>query len=118
MTSPTFRLFSYGTLRQREVQMALFGRELDGEPDILRGFVLSKVAIDDPDVVATSGSAEHPILRRSDGPGEDIPGMVFTLSADELLQADAYETSAYARIEAPLKSGRRAFVYVEAERDG
>lgn len=114
MSPPTFRLFSYGTLRQREVQMALFGRELEGEADILCGFVLSTVAIDDPDVVMKSGSAEHPILRRSDGAGEEIPGTVFTVSAEELLQADAYETSAYARIEASLKSGRRAFVYVEA----
>ena len=27
-------LFSYGTLRQREVQLATFGRELDGEDEL------------------------------------------------------------------------------------
>ena len=33
----TIRLLSYGTLQQREVQLANYGRELEGEADVLRG---------------------------------------------------------------------------------
>ena len=35
--SGVHRLFSYGTLRQREVQMARFGRELNGRPGAKAG---------------------------------------------------------------------------------
>jgi gamma-glutamylcyclotransferase (GGCT)/AIG2-like uncharacterized protein YtfP len=104
-------LFSYGTLRQREVQLATFGRELAGEPDVLSGYVLSTVLIRDPDVVSTSGLAEHLILRPGDGV---IDGVAFALTPEELAAADSYETDDYARVEATLRSGRRAFVYVAA----
>jgi len=106
-------LFAYGTLRQREVQLAVFGRELTGEPDALTGFELSTVTIGDPEVVATSGLAEHLILRRSDI-GEEITGVAYSVDEADLIKADAYETSAYQRTKATLKSGRRAFVYVAA----
>lgn len=104
-------LFSYGTLRQREVQLATFGRELEGEPDTLEGYVLSTVLIGDPDVVATSGLAEHLILKPGDGL---IEGVAFAVTPEELARADTYETADYQRVEAVLKSGRRAFVYVAA----
>lgn len=109
--SGTFWLFSYGTLRQREVQLATFGRELAGEPDVLEGYELGTVLIRDPDVVSTSGLAEHLILRPGDGA---IEGVACAVTAEELVAADGYETSDYERIEATLKSGRRAFVYVAA----
>lgn len=106
-----FWLFSYGTLRQREVQLAVFGREVAGEADVLTGFVLSTVIIKDPGVVETSGLAEHLILRPG-GPGDEIAGMAFAVTEADLARADDYETDDYVRIETVLKSGRRAFVYV------
>lgn len=109
--SQTVRLFSYGTLRQREVQLATFGRELAGEPDGLEGWVLGTVLIRDPDVVSTSGLAEHLILRRGNGV---IEGVAFELTDEELAAADGYETDDYARVEVTLRSGRRAFAYVAA----
>jgi len=36
-------LFSYGTLRQPEVQRATFGREIDGRPDAIVGYDLAYV---------------------------------------------------------------------------
>ena len=110
--SETCWLFSYGTLRQREVQLATFGRELEGEPDVLEGYELGSVLIRDADVVSTSGLAEHLILRPGVG---EIEGMAFAVTAAELAASDGYETSDYKRVEAILKSGRRAFVYVEAD---
>ena len=54
---PPTRLFSYGTLRDRAVQLANFGRELRGSPDSLPGFSTSFIPIRDPVVVQTSGKA-------------------------------------------------------------
>lgn len=108
------RLFSYGTLRQPEVQRSVFGRELAGEPDALPGFVLDTILITDPDVVATSGSERHLILRRQDG-APPVPGAALAIAEADLALADAYETDAYQRITVTLASGRTAFVYVAQE---
>jgi hypothetical protein len=43
-----------------------------------------------------------------------VAGVVLLLTEAELDATDAYEDRAYARIEAALESGRRAFVYVDA----
>ena len=107
-------LFSYGTLRQREVQLATYGRALDGAPDFLAGYRLIDVAIDDPHVVTLSGKAVHTIARATGNPADRISGMVFELTAAELAATDAYEVDAYTRVEVTLGSGRTAFVYVEA----
>ena len=107
-------LFSYGTLRQPEVQLANYGRRLDGEPDLLIGYRLEPLLIDDPHVVEMSGKAVHTIARATGNPADRISGMVFELSEAELRSTDAYETKAYSRIAARLESGRTAFVYVAA----
>ena len=44
-------LFSYGTLRDPQVQLDTFGRLLTGEMDELVGFEPSRVKIEDPDLV-------------------------------------------------------------------
>ena len=106
------RLFSYGTLRQPNVQRATFGRLLEGRPDALVGYALAPLAITDPAVVATSGSAIHSIARRTGGPGDIVEGVVFTITPAELEAADRYEVDAYARVLARLASGAEAFVYV------
>lgn len=105
-------LFSYGTLRQREVQLSTFGRELDGRADAIVGFVLDYLTITDPHVVAVSGSDRHPILRPSDSPAAHVAGTVFAISPDELAAADEYEVDAYRRVSVPLASGADAWVYV------
>lgn len=107
-------LFSYGTLRQPEVQLATFGRELDGSPDAIVGYDLHYVTITDPHVVATSGSDRHPILRPSRRADAHVDGTVFAISATELAAADDYEVDDYRRISVPLRSGRRAWVYAFA----
>ena len=108
-------LFSYGTLRQANVQLATFGRLLEGRADALAGFALSPLEIDEPEVIATSGSALHTIARPTGDPDDLIPGIVFALTEEELAAADRYEVDACTRIEARLASGARAFVYVGAE---
>ena len=107
-------LFSYGTLQQPEVQLANYGRELDGEPDALLGYRLEPVVIDDPNVVEVSGKAVHAIARATGNVTDRVAGTVFELSEAELRSTDAYETRAYSRIEVSLELGRSAFAYVAA----
>ncbi|WP_113975046.1 gamma-glutamylcyclotransferase family protein [Nocardia puris] len=106
-------LFSYGTLRQPEVQRTVFGRELDGRPDEITGYSLGEVLITDPAVIAASGSAVHPVLRPAPS-AAGIPGTVFTIDAHDLAAADAYEVDDYTRVLVPLRSGAKAWVYVLA----
>jgi gamma-glutamylcyclotransferase (GGCT)/AIG2-like uncharacterized protein YtfP len=112
--SAAHRLFSYGTLRQSEVQLDRFGRILSGQPDALPGFRVEFVTITDPEVVATSGSDRHPLVVASDDPGDAVEGLVFEITDAELAAADAYEVDDYARQEVELRSGTRAWAYLGA----
>jgi hypothetical protein len=110
--APTVRLFAYGTLQQRDVQLATYGRLLEGAPDVLAGFRLERLSITDPDVVRLSGKAVHSIARRSGDLTDRIPGVTFLLTGDELAATDRYEVDVYARVEVTLISGAVAFAYV------
>lgn len=110
------KLFSYGTLQQEGVQLATFGRPLIGAADALVGYRQSMVAIDDPEVVRTSGKTHHPIVAFTGDSADRVPGAVFEITEAELAQADAYEVAAYVRVKAPLASGLEAWVYVDARR--
>ena len=114
MAEPEVLLFSYGTLQQPEVQLATFGRRLDGHPDAVVGHDLDWVTIRDPHVIATSGSDRHPVLVASDRPGAAVEGTVLAITAAELAAADDYEVDDYVRVLVPLRSGRRAWVYALA----
>lgn len=105
-------LFSYGRLRQRDVQLSTFGRELDGRPDAIVGYDLDYITITDRHVIATSGSDRHPILKPTNGADAAVEGTVFAISEAELAAADEYEVDNYRRIAVPLRSGDQAWVYV------
>lgn len=107
-------LFSYGTLRHDAVQLALFGRLLEGRADSLPGYRLGFVEIRDPAVISTSGSTRHLIVRATGDPADAVSGAAFRISRAELAAADAYEVAEYSRIESTLASGIAAFVYVDA----
>lgn len=107
-------LFSYGTLQLDSVQLASFGRLLEGEADALLGWRRDWLEITDPAVLAASGERFHPVVSRSDDAADTVEGMVFRINADELAAADRYEVSDYVRVLASLRSGRQAWVYVRA----
>lgn len=111
--APTELLFSYGTLQLEPVQRATVGRTLAGTADALPGFERATVAIEDPAVVATSGATHHPIVRFTGRPSDVVEGTVFAITPDELRQADRYEVAAYTRVAVVLRSGVRAWVYVD-----
>ena len=114
MASEMEQLFSYGTLQQADVQLATFGRLLDGRPERLPGYRLSLLAIDDAQVVATSGKTHHPIASRSGKAADSVAGAVLAISSEELRQADGYEVAAYRRERVTLASGAQAWAYVDA----
>lgn len=107
-------LFSYGTLQDKAVQLANFGRELLGQHDAMLGYSQSWVEITDPAVLATSGKTHHPIVAPTTEKGCSVEGMVFQISEQELTAADAYEVSDYKRVSVSLASGLTAWVYVQA----
>ncbi|TFF13077.1 gamma-glutamylcyclotransferase [Pseudomonas sp. BCA14] len=107
-------LFSYGTLQDKAVQLANFGRELAGQHDAMLGYSQSWVEITDPAVLAASGKTHHPIVAPTTENGRSVEGMVFQISEQELAAADAYEVSDYKRVSVPLVSGLTAWVYVQA----
>ena len=107
-------LFSYGTLQNTPVQVETFGRELDGSKDQLLGYRLEMVEIKDADVVELSGESHHPIAINTGNDADQIDGMVFEITAEELAQSDEYEVDDYKRVMGKMKSGKSAWVYVSA----
>ena len=106
-------LFSYGTLQQEEVQLATFGRLLNGHSDELVGYEPALVKIEDPQVVATLGKTHHANAKFNGNEGSRVPGMVFEITDAELTGVDEYEdTFFYRRVVARLGSGEQAWVYV------
>ncbi|WP_140986122.1 gamma-glutamylcyclotransferase family protein [Asticcacaulis tiandongensis] len=107
-------LFSYGTLQLEPVQMATFGRRLEGQADAMTGWFMDQLEITDPEVLKTSGERFHPVAKETGKAQDEIAGKVFRITPEELAHADAYEVSDYKRVEVTLKSGERAWVYVKA----
>lgn len=107
-------LFSYGTLQKERVQLETFGRLLKGEQDVLAGYKLSSIEITDPEVLASSEQQYHLIAIPTGADTDTIQGVIFEISMEELLSADAYEAEDYKRVKEKFKSGNEAWVYVTA----
>jgi gamma-glutamylcyclotransferase (GGCT)/AIG2-like uncharacterized protein YtfP len=106
-------LFSYGTLRQEDVQLSTFGRLLQGAPDELVGFEPSRVRIEDPNVLAASGETHYANVVFNGRSDSRVSGSVFEVTDAELASADRYEQDAsYERVTTVLASGKKAWVYL------
>ena len=108
-------LFSYGTLQSEAVQLATFGRKLEGRPDALAGYMLVMIEIDDQDFVAASGTAHHRNLRFTGLPSDIVEGTALSLTAEELSLSDSYEPAGYERRQVRLRSGSTAWVYIDSD---
>ena len=108
----TENLFTYGSLQTEEVQLETFGRRLEGHPDALPQYTLKTIEIQDQDFVAKSGTAIHRNLQFTGDASDYVEGTVYSVTRDELKQADAYEPEGYERLLVELKSGAKAWVYV------
>jgi len=105
-------LFTYGTLQLQEVQLATFGRKLEGRRDALVGYRLVRIKIRDDHFVAKSGTADHRNLQFTGNESDLVPGVVFAVTIEELEQSDAYEPEGYERVRVQLASGAAAWVYL------
>ena len=115
MTTPaeTVLLFSYGTLQDKRVQIATFGRELTGREDSLPGYAMQRIRITDPQVVVEIGQSHYANAQPSPDKEHAVNGTVFEVTEQDLDAADKYEEDAeYRRILVTLRSGVQAWMYV------
>jgi len=106
-------LFTYGTLQLEEVQLATFGRKLEGTRDALVGFRLVMITIRDAEFVVKSGTAKHRNLQFTGNASDLVDGIVFAVTMKELEQSDAYEPEGYERVRVQLASGATAWMYLD-----
>ena len=97
-------LFAYGQLRDKLTQEKVFGRVIEGNPDVLQDYSLSAIDI--------QGST-YPIAIPKQG--SSIQGEVIEVNPAELKLIDEWETDTYQRTKVTLKSGKQAWVYTASE---
>jgi len=102
------KLFSYGTLRSKQIQMQIFNKVLSGTQDQILGFKLKSLQIEEE-----FGMADYVVAVPSENLEDIIHGVVFDVSNSELLKVDQFESNSYKRVEVKLKSGITAWVYTE-----
>ncbi len=108
-------LFSYGTLRKEKVQIELFGRILQGVPDILRGYQISRIEIKDELFLSKDEQKYQLTASISKDKNDSIKGTVLEITEEELFLADKYEPDNYKRIKVVLESGKESWIYVAVE---
>ena len=109
----TENLFTYGTLQLEEVQLDTFGRKLEGRPDVLPGYRLVTIRIEDADFVVKSGTADHRNLKFTGNASDFVEGTVFSVTREELEKSDSYEPEGYERVPVQLQSGTNAWIYLD-----
>ncbi|PKG43832.1 gamma-glutamylcyclotransferase family protein [Psychroflexus sp. MES1-P1E] len=109
------KLFSYGTLKLESVQLDNFGRILIGSNDILVGYEISEIEINDPRVIKSSGTNVHPIMKYTGDKKDLVEGVLFELTDEELINTDKYEVDDYKRVELTFDSGNTGYAYVEGQ---
>ncbi|MEN2413715.1 gamma-glutamylcyclotransferase family protein [Flavobacterium mesophilum] len=103
------KLFSYGTLRSKEIQRQVFNRILTGTADQLLGYKLKSLKIEEE-----FGMADYVVVVPSENPTDIIHGVVFEVSIADLAKVDLFESNAYKRVQVKLQSGETAWIYMES----
>ncbi|MDO3694720.1 gamma-glutamylcyclotransferase family protein [Wenyingzhuangia sp. chi5] len=99
------KLFTYGTLQDESVQLALFNKTLKGSIDSIIGFEKQEITLD---------GVIYPILVKNNKSTKVIKGTCYDLSDQEILICDEYEGNEYKRIVIELCSGIEAWVYISS----
>ncbi|MEN2401541.1 gamma-glutamylcyclotransferase family protein [Flavobacterium sp. MC2016-06] len=102
-------IFSYGTLKSKEIQMRVFNKLLTGTHDQLLGYKLKDLQIEEE-----FGMADYFVATPSENPTDSIKGMVFSITSLDLAKADQFESNKYKRVQITLKSGTVAWIYIES----
>lgn len=103
------QLFSYGTLQSKEIQMQVFNKLLSGTEDKLLGYKLKDFQIEEE-----FGMEDYFVAIPSKNPSDAINGIAFTVTNEDLIKADQFESNAYKRIQITLQSGLTAWIYIES----
>jgi acyl-CoA thioesterase I len=106
-------LFSYGTLRDENIQRAIFGRAVTTKPDAVVGYRVRTTQVSNWGNAAISGGDMQQTLEPGKG---EVEGMVLAVTPEELTLADKYEPIEYRRAKAPLRSGGEAWVYLRIDK--
>ncbi|MEO8535629.1 MAG: gamma-glutamylcyclotransferase family protein [Flavobacterium sp.] len=102
------KIFTYGTLKSKAIQMQVFNKLLTGTPDQLTGYKLKGLQIEEE-----FGMADYFVATPSENPQDFVRGVVFDITNHDLAKADQFESNAYKRVEIKLKSGITAWIYIE-----
>jgi gamma-glutamylcyclotransferase (GGCT)/AIG2-like uncharacterized protein YtfP len=114
-STQTVLLFSYGSLQNKAVQLANFGRELKGRADFLPRYARRLIPILNPKEVAATGESHYASAEATSNSDDLVAGTVFEITEQELAAADEYESPAnYHRVLVTLQSGVQAWVYVHS----
>ena len=105
-------LFTYGTLQLEAVQRDTFGRAFKDMRDVLVGYRVAMIEIQDPDFIAKNGPSPQRTLEHTGRDSDVVEGTVLELTKRELEQADSYEPTEYKRKLVQLRSGVNAWVYL------
>jgi hypothetical protein len=85
---------------------------LAGKPDVLIGYRLMMTQVRDLNFVAANGATQRNV-EFTGNPEDSVQGVVFSVTIKELEQSDAYEPADYQRVRVELRSGERAWVYLQ-----
>ena len=105
-------LFSYGTLQKEEIQLKLFGRLLESEPDTLEGYMISTIEITDRRFLDQGEERFQKTVAPTGICADFVKGTVLELSKSELQLVEKYEPENYRRIKVKLDSGKSAWVFL------
>jgi len=94
-------LFVYGSLLKKAQRYSILGKNVVCDEDILSDYWK----------MPHPYFQIYPTIRPKSG--EFVVGKTFKVTNDDLEKLDAYETSAYSKIEVVLKSGRKALAYTD-----
>lgn len=83
------------------VRTRVLGKEITGKNDSLSNFKLKQHSI----------LYSYPVVEKDEG--NNVVGMVFEVTDDDLVNLDFYESNYYRREKVTLDSGVKSMVYVE-----
>lgn len=98
------QLFVYGTLKCSAIQEKVIGRVVAGLEDVLEGYDISTIEIENETFPVVVGKA-----------GSSVEGLVLSVTSNELACVDLYETEAYQRKKVMLRSGKECWVYASSK---
>ncbi len=96
------KIFTYGTLMDKEVQLRIWGRLTPGIADSLSGYAKSEIE---------TSAGKYPLIIPD--ATNSVSGSIIEISGAELKKIDEYEGSEYKRVKIITDKGESAWVYIK-----